>query len=88
MKAVPIKLKAADKAFEPVAINAYSGDYPLSRFLYIYINAKPGAGPSPIVGEFVKFVLSQPGQQIVVKDGYFPLLKNLVDEDIKASGIK
>jgi phosphate transport system substrate-binding protein len=88
VKAVPVKLKAADKAYEPTSENAYSGDYPLSRFLYIYINAKPGAAPTPIVGEFLKFVLSQQGQQIVVKDGYFPLTKNVIDEDIKAGGLK
>jgi phosphate transport system substrate-binding protein len=88
VRAVPLSAKAGEKAYAAVPENAYAGDYPLSRFLYVYINAKPGTGPSPIVGEFIKMVLSQQGQQVVVKDGYYPVTKNLVDEDIKAAGIK
>lgn len=88
VKAVPLAAKAGEKAFEAVAANAYSGEYPLSRLLYVYINAKPGEGPSPIVAEFVKLILSQQGQQVVVKDGYFPATKEMVDEDLKNASIK
>ncbi len=53
--------------------NAVSGQYPLARFLYIYVNKKPGEQLDPLIQEFVRFVLSKEGQQIVIKDGYFPL---------------
>jgi phosphate transport system substrate-binding protein len=50
-----------------------SGKYPLSRFLYIYINKAPGKPLDPLVKEFVKFIMSKEGQEVVVKDGYLPL---------------
>jgi len=53
--------------------HVYSGDYPLSRYLYIYVNRAPGKALDPLVAEFVKYVLSKDGQEIVVKDGYLPL---------------
>src|SRR5690606_26737340 len=77
VKALPLSAKTGGKAIEPTAENAYSGEYPLARFLFVYINAKPGTGPSPIVGEFVKLILSQQGQQTVVKDGYFPVVNRV-----------
>ena len=53
--------------------NALSGDYPLSRYLYIYINKKPNQPLSPIEREFIRLVLSEEGQEIVQKDGYVPV---------------
>src|SRR4029450_8394788 len=46
---------------------------PLARFLYIYVNRAPGKELDPVVREFLKLVFSQEGQEIVVKDGYYPL---------------
>jgi phosphate transport system substrate-binding protein len=50
-----------------------SGTYPLSRFLYIYVNKTPGKPLDPLVHEFMKLVFSKEGQEVVVKDGYMPL---------------
>ena len=46
--------------------SGYAGKYPLSRFLYIYVNRKPGAPLDPLRQEFLKYVLSREGQ-IVAK---------------------
>jgi phosphate transport system substrate-binding protein len=75
------------KFYDASAEHAYSGNYPLARFLYIYFNKKPQEAPAPLVAEFVKFVLSKPGQQIVLKEGFFPVSKAMVDEELKASGL-
>lgn len=53
--------------------NSLSGDYPLARFLMVYVNKKPGAPLDPLTLEFLKFVLTKEGQAIVEKDGYFPM---------------
>ncbi len=53
--------------------NAASGDYPLSRYLYMYVNKKPDQPISPIEREFIKLVLSRQGQEVVAKDGYVPI---------------
>ncbi|HUF78384.1 MAG TPA: phosphate ABC transporter substrate-binding protein [Thermoanaerobaculia bacterium] len=50
-----------------------AGEYPLARFLYVYVNKAPNQPPDPLVRELIAFVLSQEGQRIVVKDGYLPL---------------
>jgi phosphate transport system substrate-binding protein len=84
VKALPLSAKTGGKAMAPTAENAYSGEYPLARFLFVYVNSKPGTGPSPLVGEFIKLVLSQEGQQTVVKDGYFPIVQRVAQEDLEA----
>lgn len=53
--------------------NVYSGKYPLTRFLYVYVNKAPNKPLDPLVREFLNFVLSHEGQEIVVKDEFFPL---------------
>jgi phosphate transport system substrate-binding protein len=68
--------------------NSVSGDYPLARFLYIYINKKPGEPPDKLTAEFLKFVLSKQGQEIVVKDGYFPIPNEVIKETLSAATAK
>lgn len=62
--------------------NCLSGDYPLARFLFVYVNKKPGEPIDKLTLEFLKFVLSKQGQEVVIKDGYFPMPKETVDETI------
>lgn len=76
------------QAFDASPENAYSGDYPLSRFLYIYINKNPNEALDPLRAEFVKYVLSKEGQEAVIKDGYYPISNALADENLAASGLK
>jgi len=63
--------------------NVKSGKYPLSRFLYIYINKAPGKPLDPLVKEFCRLVFSKEGQEVVVKDGYLPLPAAIVAEELK-----
>jgi phosphate transport system substrate-binding protein len=84
VRVVPLAAKAGAKCYDGTAENAYSGDYPLSRFLYIYVNVNPNAKLDPARAEFVKFVYSKQGQQAVVKDGYFPVPKAIADQDLTA----
>ena len=63
--------------------NVVAGKYPLSRYLYLYIVKAPNKPLDPLVKEFLKFILSSEGQQIVIKDGYLPLTKDVVEEELK-----
>lgn len=75
-------------AVEANAENAYNGEYPIARFLYLYVNADPATGiTDPLRAEFIKLVFSQQGQEIVVKDGYFPVPADIAREDLKMLGI-
>lgn len=71
------------KAYEATSDNVYAGTYPLSRHLYLYVNRAPGRPLSPLVKEFLRYVLSQEGQEVVVKDGFIPLVKEIADVEMK-----
>ena len=82
VRAVPLSKEQGGACVEANAANAYSGKYPIARFLYIYVN-KPSKGMDPLTREFLKMVLSKEGQEEVLKDGYFPLPVNVLEEDAK-----
>jgi phosphate transport system substrate-binding protein len=72
---------------EPTQQNAYTGKYPISRFLYVYVNKNPSAALDPLRGEFLKYVLSKSGQKDTVKDGYFPMPFVFANEDRAKLGL-
>ena len=82
VQAVPLTEKDGGKCVEATADNAYSGSYPLARFLYVYVNKAPGKPLDPLSREFLKMVLSREGQEVVVKDGYFPLPSSITREEL------
>jgi len=73
VKTVALAKKGTTNFVEDTEENALNGKYPLSRFLFLYVNKAPNKPLPPMEAEFVKLVLSQSGQQVVVKDGYIPL---------------
>jgi phosphate transport system substrate-binding protein len=78
-----LKLAEAAEFFDGGYDNVKSGKYPLSRFLYIYVNKAPGKHLDPLVKEYMKLILSKEGQEVVVKDGYLPLPASIVAEELK-----
>lgn len=83
VRALPLASRVGKKAFAANLENVVAGDYPLSRFLIVYINKAPGKPADPVATEFLKFVLSKEGQEIVEKDGYLPLPTELIAEELK-----
>jgi phosphate transport system substrate-binding protein len=81
VRAVPISEENDGDFVEATAENCYAGNYPLSRFLYLYVNKAPNKPLDPTVLEFLKMILSKQGQGVVLKDGYFPLTAALAEED-------
>ena len=83
-------LLIAEKAGAPyVGVDeesVYSNKYKLARFLFVYINKAPDRPLDPLVGEFLRFVVSAAGQQIVVKDGYLPLKAKMVEKELEKLG--
>lgn len=88
VRSVPLKTSDDAECFDANAENAYAGDYPLSRFLYIYINKNPNEPMDPLRGEFIRFVYSKQGQMGVIKDGYFPVTNAIAEDDLQAFGLK
>lgn len=82
VRVVPLA-KSADGPFvEPTFENALKGEYPLARSLYIYVNKRPNEPLPLLVGEFLRFVLSQQGQEVVVKDGFGPLPAKVIQREL------
>jgi len=82
VRAVPLAEKDGDRCVEAVADNAYSGAYPMARFLFVYINKAPGKPLDPLTREFVKVIVSRDGQEGVIKDGYFPIPVSVAKEEL------
>jgi len=82
VRAVPLATKQGDP-FQPANYQTVvSGGYPLSRFLFVYVNREPGKPLDPLVKEFAKFIFSKEGQEIVIKDGYYPLPASAIREEL------
>ncbi|MBU3678880.1 MAG: phosphate ABC transporter substrate-binding protein [Candidatus Kapabacteria bacterium] len=71
VKALPIAKDAASKAIAANVASIHSGEYPISRFLYFYLNRKPDGN----VKKFIDWVISASGQKVVSEVGYYPIKK-------------
>ncbi|MBI4694105.1 MAG: phosphate ABC transporter substrate-binding protein PstS family protein [Gammaproteobacteria bacterium] len=83
VRLVPLAGKSGEFV-EATTENALSGKYPLSRYLYVYVNKSPNKPLPPLEAEFVRMILSQTGQTVVVKDGYIPLPATVVKKQLEA----
>jgi len=82
VRAVPLAAKEGGTYYPATYDNVATGNYPMSRFLFVYINREPGKPLDPLMREFAKFVFSKEGQEVVVKDGYYPLPASMVKEEL------
>lgn len=80
VRAIPLAARKGETCYDPTFGNASAGQYPLARFLYLYVNKAPGKPLPPLVREFLTYVYSRQGQHIVIKDGYFPLPQRLMTQ--------
>ncbi|HOD84622.1 MAG: Phosphate-binding protein PstS precursor [Planctomycetes bacterium ADurb.Bin126] len=87
VKAVPLAHEG-DKFIPASAEYAYTGEYPLQRFLLLTVNYKPRTELDPLRREFIRYIFSRQGQQDVVKDGYFPVSNKIAERALGAVGIQ
>ncbi|MBT8071272.1 MAG: substrate-binding domain-containing protein, partial [Gammaproteobacteria bacterium] len=82
VRAIPLARESGKPFVSATPENAIDGSYPLSRFLYVYVNKEPGKPLLPLTAEFIKLVLSKEGQEVVVKDGYIPLPAKVAEREL------
>lgn len=82
VRAVPLARAEGEPYVAATAANALNGSYPLSRFLYVYVNKPPNKPLPPLEREFLKMVLSKQGQRVVIKDGYIPLPATVAKQEL------
>lgn len=77
VRALPLGENAAQ--FIPLNVETVrEQQYPFTRFLYLVINKSPDEPLPTLVREFLTFVLSDTGQKLVARDGYFPIKEALL----------
>lgn len=84
VRSVPIARNDGADYFDATPENSIAGNYPLARFLYVYVNKAPNTPLSPLEREFIKLVMSRTGQEIVLKDGYIPLPARVVEATLNS----
>jgi phosphate transport system substrate-binding protein len=87
IRAVPLAATPGDSCYDTSPASTYSGKYPLSRYLYIYLNKAPSKPLDPPTLEFVKYVLSKDGQNETINSGFYPITHEIRAKDLKALGI-
>ena len=84
VKPVAIAAKEGGPYVPMTAETVAERKYPLIRDAYVYVNRAPGRPMDPKVKEFLRFVLSRQGQQIIAdKDMYYPLTVEALGEQLK-----
>lgn len=69
IRELPIKADDKSQAYAPTMENIRSGNYPVSRFLFLYIKNRPTGE----LKKYIDWILSDDGQKIVNEVGYFPI---------------
>lgn len=69
VKEVAVKKDEASLAYTPNAETIKNGNYPITRYLYMYLRNRPTGATK----QYIDWILSPEGQDIVVKVGYFPV---------------
>lgn len=87
VRAVPLAASVAGKCYDTSAESAYSGNYPLSRYLYLYLNKDPNQPLDPVLAEFVKYIVSKDGQAGTIKEGFYPVVNTTRRKALTTLGI-
>ena len=69
VKNAKVKKDAKSKAFLPSKESIANGEYPITRYLYMYLRNKPIGDTK----KYIDWILSPEGQMIVTEVGYFPI---------------
>jgi phosphate transport system substrate-binding protein len=81
IKVVAVVPRGSDRAVTPSKESFQDRTYPMVRSIYIYLNRKPGAAVDPKLREFLRYILSREGQEVVARNGsYLPLTAAVVNE--------
>ena len=87
VRTVPLAPYFGGRCYDTSAENTYSGNYPLARYLYIYVNKKPDQPLDPLRREFIKYILSKDGQTVTEQGGFYSITDEIRQEELKRLGI-
>ncbi len=87
VRIIPIAREGEDYVY-PTQQAILSGQYPLSRYLYLYINKHPERPLKPLEREFIRFIYSHQGQALVSKEGFLPISADIAQQELAGLGIR
>ena len=74
VRMIPVVERAGDAPLAATYENVALAAYPLSRLTFFNVNKAPGKALDPALDEFLRFILSREGQQVVLDHAsYIPL---------------
>lgn len=85
----PLALSKDDKGpfVMPSLESVQDRSYPLAREVFYYTNRDENGAVDPLVREYLRFVLSREGQELIQRDGkYLPLTAELAREQLRKLG--
>lgn len=92
VKTVPLAQTSSGPFVMPTLETVQDRSYPLAREVYFYTERPIGGKIDPLIAEYLRFIVSREGQELVMKDGkYLPLTAKLAREqleEIEAIGTK
>jgi phosphate transport system substrate-binding protein len=88
VRALPLARAADAQPVPPDAKHAYSGEYPLARPMRLTLDYSPDGKLKPLLREFLRFVYSRQGQEMVLRGGYYPLDFHAAAAEAKKVGIE
>ena len=86
VRVVPLAETEGMPYVKPSSVTIADQTYPLRRVLYLYVNKDPKGSLPPAAQEFLTFLMSQEGQEAVMKAGFFPLPMNQISRTAVALG--
>jgi len=87
VRAVPLGSFSGGQCYDTSAESTFSGNYPIARYLYIYLNKKPDQALDPLRAEFLKYIFSKDGQTQTEMGGYYAITPKIREEDLTKLGI-
>jgi phosphate transport system substrate-binding protein len=69
IRELKVKKDENSPAYAPTEENVKSGNYPISRYLFMYVRSRP----TGVLKDYIDWILSPEGQSVVTKVGYFPV---------------
>ncbi len=86
VRIVPLAAESGQAPLLPNVDTVATGQYPLARPLYLYVNKNPDGKLDPVVGEFLKFVNSRQGQETVARANFYPLTAAQISKNLEVLG--
>jgi phosphate transport system substrate-binding protein len=69
IRELKIRKDENSRAFAPTTASIKSGEYPISRYLFLYLKSRPTGD----MKAYIDWILSPAGQKLVADVGYFPI---------------